>query len=134
MENGTLKTPEILDKAAVALSGLCLLHCLALPFVIVLLPFLNEVAIDQWHAPMLLVVIPVSVVAFSIGFRRHANRGVIVVGTAGMLLMVIGGTLAHYLLGLAVDRILTVSGAVVLAAAHYRNSRLARHCRPPASG
>lgn len=128
MENGTVKTPEILDKAAVVLSGACLLHCLALPLVIVLLPFLNEVAIDQWHAPMLLVVIPVSVFAFSIGFRLHANRGVIAAGVAGILLMVIGGTLAHYLLGLTADRILTVSGAIVLAVAHYRNSRLSRHC------
>lgn len=133
MENGTVKSPEILDKAAVALSGLCLLHCLALPFVIVLLPFLNEVAIDPWHAPMLLVVMPVSAFAFTLGYRRHANPGVIAVGAAGMLLMVIGGTLAHYLLGLAADRILTISGAVVLAAAHYRNSRLSRHCKPPIS-
>lgn len=129
MENGTVKSPEILDKAAIALSGLCLLHCLALPFIIVLLPFLNEVAIDRWHALMLLVVIPMSVLAFSIGFRRHRNRGVITVGAAGMLLMVIGGTLAHYFLGLTADRILTLSGAGVLAAAHYRNSRLARHCQ-----
>lgn len=132
MENG-VKSPEILDKAAVALSGLCLLHCLALPLVIVLLPFLNEVAVDQWHAPMLLVVIPVSVFAFALGFRRHGNRGVLTTGATGMLLMVIGGTLAHYLLGLTADRILTVSGAVVLAAAHYRNSQLARHCQPRGS-
>jgi hypothetical protein len=129
MENGTVKSPEILDKAAIALSGLCLLHCLALPFLIVLLPFLNEVAIDRWHAPMLLVVIPVSVFAFTIGFRRHRNRGVIAVGAAGILLLVIGGTLAHYFLGLAADRIFTLSGAGVLAVAHYRNSRLARHCQ-----
>jgi len=129
MANGTVKSPEILDKAAVALSGLCLLHCLALPIAIVLLPFLNEVAIDQWHAPMLLVVVPVSVFAFAIGFRRHGNHGVIAFGAAGMLLMVVGGTLAHYLLGTTADRILTVSGALVLAVAHYRNSRLARHCQ-----
>jgi hypothetical protein len=129
MANGTVKSPEILDKAAVALSGLCLLHCLALPIAIVLLPFLNEVAIDQWHAPMLLVVVPVSVFAFAIGFRRHGNHGVIAFGAAGMLLMVVGGTLAHYLLGTTADRILTVSGALELAVAHYRNSRLARHCQ-----
>jgi uncharacterized membrane protein YfcA len=133
MENGTVKSPEILDKAAVALSGLCVLHCLALPFVIVLLPFLNEIAIHQWHAPMLLVVIPVSVFAFTIGYRRHANSGVIETGAVGMLFMVIGGTLAHYLLGLTADRILTIFGAVVLAAAHYRNSRLSRHCGPRTS-
>lgn len=130
MDHGTVKSPELLDKAAVALSGLCLLHCLALPILIVLLPFLNAVAIDRWHAPMLLVVIPVSVVAFTIGFRRHYDRGVIRTGVIGMALMVIGGTLAHFLLGLTADRVLTVAGAVILAAAHYRNTRLSRHHAP----
>lgn len=130
MENGMARSPEVLDKAAVALSGLCLLHCLALPFAVVLLPFLNEVAIDRWHAPMLLVVIPLSVFAFAAGFRRHANRGVIATGTAGMLLMLVGGTVGHYLMGLTADRALTIAGALVLAVAHYRNSRLSRHARP----
>lgn len=130
MEHGTVRSPEVLDKAAVALSGLCLLHCLALPFVVVLLPFLNEVAIDRWHAPMLLVVIPVSVFAFAVGFRRHGNRGVLAIGTAGMLLMLVGGTVGHYLMGLTTDRVLTIAGALVLAAAHYRNSRLSKHYRP----
>ena len=101
VDNGTVKSPELLDKAAVALSGLCLLHCLALPFAVVLLPFLNELAVDRWHAPMLLVVIPVSVLAFTAGFRRHANHGVIATGVTGMALLVVGGTFAHYLLGLA---------------------------------
>jgi uncharacterized membrane protein YfcA len=129
MDDSALKSPEILDKAAVALSGLCLLHCLALPLVVVLLPILNEVGIEQWHAPMLLVVIPVSVVAFWLGLRRHHDRRILGTGILGMTLMVIGGTVAHYLVGLTADRVLTLGGAVILAAAHYRNSRLARHPR-----
>lgn len=129
MDDGTARSPEVLDRAAVTLSGLCLLHCLALPFLVALLPFVNELALDRWHAPMLLIVIPVSIFAFAIGFRRHASHGVIAAGVAGMSLLVIGGTVAHYLLGLTVDRILTICGALLLAFAHYRNSRLARRHR-----
>lgn len=129
MDDSALKSPEILDKAAVALSGLCLLHCLALPFLVVLLPFLNNAALDQWHAPMLLVVVPVSAFAFSLGIRRHHDRRIVWTGIVGMSLMVVGGTVAHYFMGLTADRLLTISGALILAWAHYRNSRLARHSR-----
>lgn len=129
MDDSALKSPEILDKAAVALSGLCLLHCLALPLLVVVLPFLGTVAAEQWHGPMLLVVVPVSGVAFSLGFRRHRRRDIIATGMVGMGLMIAGGTVAHYLLGLTADRVLTIAGSVVLAIAHYHNSRFARHQR-----
>jgi hypothetical protein len=123
-----LKSPEVLDKAAVALSGLCLLHCLALPLVLLLLPFVSALSLDRLHGQMLIVVIPVSVVALLLGFRRHRSRLVLLAGVVGMVLLIIGGTLAHNRLGIAADRTLTIAGAVVLAFTHYRNSRLARHC------
>lgn len=123
-----LKSPEVLDKAAVALSGLCLLHCLALPLVLLLLPFVSALSLDRLHGQMLIVVIPVSVVALLLGFRRHRSRLVLLAGIVGMVLLIIGGTLAHNRLGIAADRTLTIAGAVVLAFTHYRNSRLARHC------
>jgi hypothetical protein len=123
-----LKSPEVLDKAAVALSGLCLLHCLALPLVLLLLPFLSALSLDRLHGQMLIVVIPVSIVALLLGFRRHRSRLVLLGGIVGMALLIIGGTLAHNRLGIAADRTLTIAGAAVLAFTHYRNSRLARHC------
>jgi hypothetical protein len=46
-----------------------------------------------------------------------------------MLLLVVGGTLAHTYYGIVADRSFTVSGALVLAVTHYYNSRLVRHCR-----
>jgi hypothetical protein len=128
LDNSVLKSPEVLDKAAVALSGLCLLHCLALPLVLLLLPFLGALSLDRLHGQMLIVVIPVSVVALLLGFRRHRSRLVLLAGVVGMVLLIIGGTLAHNRLGIDADRTLTIAGAVVLAFTHYRNSRLARHC------
>jgi hypothetical protein len=129
MVNSALKAAAMLDRAAVMLSGLCLLHCLALPFLLVAMPALSELSGGHLHAQMLVVAIPVSAFALMAGFRRHANRYVLIFGMLGMLLLVAGGTLAHSYYGLAADRTLTIAGALVLAVTHYFNSRLVRHCR-----
>lgn len=115
------------------LSGLCLLHCLALPLVIASLPAVSEFSSGHIHAQMLIVAIPVSAVALAFGFRRHGNAYVILFGVLGMLLLIVGGTVVHSYYGLAADRTFTIAGALVLAVTHYFNSRQARHCRAGAS-
>jgi hypothetical protein len=126
-DNSRVNTSNFLDKAAVTLSGLCLLHCLALPVVLVALPFAGELSEGHLHAQMLVIVVPVSVFAFARGFRVHGNRGVVAFGTLGLALLVIGGTFVHDRYGLAADRALTIAGSLVLAVCHFYNSRLARH-------
>ena len=116
----------LLDQFAVALSGLCLLHCLLLPFVVAVLPFLGQFSDDHLHAEILIVVIPVSVIALALGFRRHRHTGVIVSGIVGLGLLTIGGTVAHSAYGLLADRALTVIGSITLAVTHYRNFRLSK--------
>lgn len=129
MVNSARKPAATLDRIAATLSGLCLLHCLALPLLIAGLPVLSELSGGHFHAQMLTVAIPVSVIALGLGFRRHENSYVIAIGVLGMLLLVVGGTVAHSRYGLAADRSLSVAGALILAVAHYFNSRLSRHCR-----
>ncbi len=111
-----------LDGTAVALSALCLLHCLALPLVVAGLPFLAQFGEGHLHAQMLVVVLPLSVIAFGAGYRRHHDRRVIVSGVFGMLLLVFGATIAHDQLGLVADRTMTILGALVLGAAHLYNA------------
>ena len=126
MENSSGR-PAFLDQVAVALSGLCLLHCLLLPFLVAGLPFLAQFRDDHLHAEMLVVVIPVSIVALAIGFRRHRHAGIVVSGIVGLAVLTIGGTFAHSVAGLVADRTLTVIGSITLAVTHYRNFRLSRH-------
>ena len=133
MDNSSANQSDALDKAAVALSGLCLLHCLLLPIIITLLPFIDQFSDRHLHAEILIVVLPVSLIALTIGFRRHADKRVVGLGFAGLLLLLVGATLAHSLYGVVADRMLTITGSVILALAHYRNSRLSRGCRAAAS-
>jgi len=128
MDNRSVKEPGTLDQVAVALSGLCLVHCLMLPVAIAILPFLGEIDEGHLHVQMLFVVLPVSGIALWLGYRRHGDRRIIIAGVAGLMLLVIGGTVAHNLYGLIADRSLTIMGSLVLAITHYRNSRLSRSC------
>lgn len=127
MDDNSAKTTSLLDNAAVALSGLCLLHCLALPMLIAVLPFLGQFGAGHFHSQMLIAVVPVSIIAFALGFRRHHSRSVVAWGGVGVLLLMVGGTIAHGSYGIVADRLLTICGALILAAAHYFNNRFSRH-------
>ncbi len=123
------KSTDWLDGAAVLLSALCLVHCLLLPLIVAGLPLLAQFSDGHLHAQMLIVVVPLSVVALGLGFRGHQNRRIIAIGATGLLLLIVGATLAHEYLGIFSDRLLTTAGALVLAMAHYHNTVLARRHR-----
>ena len=122
MDQNSSKSGNWLDGAAVALSALCLVHCLALPLVVAGLPFLAQYSDGHLHAQVLLIVLPLSIVALALGYRRHQNRRILLGGIAGMLLLVIGATFAHQQLGLTADRAFTIAGSLVLGTAHFYNS------------
>ena len=123
MNQDTQKSTDWLDGAAVALSVLCLVHCLALPFIVVGLPFLSQFSDGHLHAQVLVVVLPLSVMALSFGFRRHRDLRIVAAGALGMLLLATGATFAHTQLVLTADRAFTIAGSLILATAHWKNTR-----------
>lgn len=128
MENTPSRHGRRLDRLAVALSGLCLLHCLALSLATVAAPAVVGLGVDLgfdggWtHVAMLALVIPLSAVALPRGYREHRNNAVLWLGGAGLTLLVLGATLGHHVYGPAADTALTMTGAVVLGLAHVLNA------------
>ena len=122
MDQDTPNKTNWLDGAAVVLSALCLVHCLALPLIIIGVPFLAQFAEGHLHLQMLVVVLPLSTLALGIGYRRHRNSRILIGGVVGMSLLIIGATIAHAQLGLIADRAFTICGSLTLATAHYFNS------------
>ena len=116
------KSSNWLDGVAVGLSALCLIHCLALPLLVAGLPFLAQFSEGHLHAQMLVLVLPLSIVALGLGFRHHRNTWIVLAGVLGMLILVVGATVAHSELGLSADRAFTIVGALILATAHFYNS------------
>ena len=81
------------------------------------------------HAQMLYLAIPLSAVAIGIGYARHGNSLVVLAACAGLGLLVVGATVAHSSPGIMADRLFTLSGSLILAAAHFWNGLLSRRHR-----
>jgi hypothetical protein len=129
MNQTPAKSTDWLDGAAIGLSGLCLLHCLALPFFAGALPMLMPFSESHLHAQVLYFAVPLSAVAIGIGYARHSNPRVVLAAIAGLSLLVVGATVAHSSLGVVADRTFTISGSLVLAGAHLWNGLLSRRHR-----
>lgn len=118
----------LLDRTAIGLSVVCVLHCLALPLLLVLVPSLAALpfANEEFHLVLVLFVIPISVVALFIGCRRHRDRSVLAWGLSGVVVLVFAAVFGHDVLGEIGEKALTVVGAVMVAIGHVRNFRLCR--------
>jgi hypothetical protein len=111
----------LLDGGAIALSALCLAHCLALPLVFAAAPSLAALFPDQaWVHPLILgLAAPLATVALWRGWSRHGDRRPAVLGVIGIALL--GGGVVAGDDGLGT--VLTVLGGLTLAAAHLHNWR-----------
>ena len=117
-----------LDAIAVVLSGVCMLHCLALPLMLTVFPILNVTLLSEtvFHLLMLVVILPVSVIALTIGCLFHKDEMTLVLGALGLSILTITAFFGHQLLGLTGERILTSFGGLILACAHVQNYRRCR--------
>ena len=121
-----------LDTLAVSTSAFCAIHCLSLPLLLGFFPALGATVFGQeaFHVWLLWLVIPLSIIALSMGCRAHKDRLVALLGLAGLAILIVAATLGHDLLGESGERIATLVGASSIAAGHLRNYTLCRrtHC------
>ncbi len=118
----------LLDRAAIGLSMLCVIHCLALPLLLALLPSITALPIsdERFHLALLLLILPTSTIALFLGCRRHRDHSVLVWGVSGIVVLIVTALVGHDLFGDAGEKIMTVVGAVLVAVGHIRNFRLCR--------
>ena len=67
------------DRVAITLSTICIVHCLAMPFVIALLP-VTAFALGgdgHFHSLMLWFVVPTSILGFGLGVRVHRRVDIV---------------------------------------------------------
>ena len=124
---------DYLDKLAIFLSSVCILHCLLAPVAITLIPVLSLSAIAQdesFHQLMLWVVVPTSVIALLIGCHRHRELQIAATGVIGMGILAMTAFWGHSLFGIQGEKIASIVGGCVLAISHYLNFRAcqARRC------
>lgn len=117
----------LLDAGAVALSGLCLLHCLALPLLAAALPLLGVWAEADWvHALFVAVAAPMTGFALWRAHRQQRLPALAMVTAAAGLGLLLAGALGwpnH-----ASETPMTVAGSLLLASTHVWNAwRRHRH-------
>jgi len=115
-----------LDKLAILLSGVCLLHCLITPVLVTLMPIISLNAFFEdllFHQLMLWVVLPTSAIALFLGCRKHKHWHIATTGILGMAILIAVALFGHDFFSLLGEKVATSIGGMVLALSHYFNFR-----------
>ena len=122
----TMISSTSLDKFAVLLSGVCVVHCLLTPVLITLLPIISLSAFAEdllFHQLMLWFVLPTSCIALFIGCRKHRNPAILASGIIGMLMLVVIAFYGHDLFSSWGEKVATSTAGMILACSHILNYR-----------
>lgn len=118
------------DGVALCLSGLCILHCLALPVLASLMPIFGSLAENEMIHKALVIATPFLVAAAL--FRSCPGRDrIIFLAIAGIgVALLFAAAFVHELHDY--ETLLTVIGALILASAHFFRWRCHASCTSPA--
>lgn len=134
---------QLSDKLSICLSICCILHCIALPAIVLLIPSVASFWIndENVHIVLVLLAIPISLFAMGKSLRKHNSYKCISLAVLGLILLVVAifmhdigfggehghdehGHNEHGGLGEMLEIIFTVLGGLVLLAAHLLNIKL----------
>ena len=115
----------LIDMAAITVSGLCVIHCLALPFIAMILPLAGVVAEAEWaHKALILLAIPFSCLAL---FQSWGNQRMVsfvlfsLLGLAQLVAVAFIEPLHVY------EKLFTLTGAFMLALGHALRLKYHKH-------
>lgn len=116
---------DFVEGMAVSASFLCLVHCLALPLLLLALPILVGTVFesDVFHILAAALVVPAAALAFLLGYRRHRTASPALLGAVGVV-CIVAALLPGWSEGAA--SAITVAGSLVLIGGHVVNWRLRR--------
>lgn len=110
-----------LDRLAIGLSSLCLIHCVATVLLTAVLASAGAaLANPAWHEVGFTIAMLIGAVALGRGYAAHRDWWPLLLGGAGLALMGVGLLGAEGLPEIAA----TMTGVVLLALAHRRNAHV----------
>ncbi|MDA8696603.1 MerC domain-containing protein [Gammaproteobacteria bacterium] len=123
-----MKTQILSDKFAMTLSMVCLVHCLFAPSLIILSYSFMAMSVDSElvHKLILLITVPVSLFALSLGYKNHSTMNFIVLGIIGLLTLVLAVILGEGVLGENGELFLTMLGSTLVIISHYKNYQICK--------
>ncbi len=115
------------DKLAIAISAVCAVHCLILPFALIWVPSIASLHLDNegFHLWMLLAVVPISIYALTTGCIQHKRYQLLILGIVGLGFLVLAILLGDFI-GEFGEKGFTLFGTGLLAVGHFLNYRSCR--------
>ena len=104
------------DKIGIFVSGLCLIHCILLPFLSIIIPFLDE----KLHILLFFIIITIGFYSFYFGFKKHQKLRPLILFIIGIIFLSLE-IFSHY-------EVFTIFGSVIIIAAHLNNSYHCKNC------
>lgn len=116
------------DRAGMALSALCVAHCLVSPLLFGLLPVL-AMAESEIHLGLMVLLLVIGLLAFVPGRRLHGSLLPALMAVGGFAMLSELVPLHTYVSDESGESLSTLAGGAMLIAAHLTNFQFCRRCR-----
>ena len=112
---------RILDNFGLTISAACAIHCILLPVLLILSPYIELAFITshEFHETLMYFILPTSLVAFAMGCRKHKDYRVALLAVTGITILLYA-TLHHESLH-GVLELVTLTGSLFLVVSHFTN-------------
>ncbi len=119
---------KVSDNFAIGLSLICAIHCVITPWLLLIVPSLSALNLDNeaFHYWMVIAVTPLSLYALGMGCKQHKDVCTVVLGAMGLVMLLGAIVLGEDRIGELAEKVVTVIGAGLIAAGHYKNIHLCR--------
>lgn len=111
------------DRWGVALSVLCLIHCLIIPFIALSIPMLARYYLmhPYTHLIFAILILPLGGFAFWHGYRHHHKTWVLILGLAGLLIVGLLPLFFHAINLVQPEPYAVSLGSFLLVISHWNN-------------
>lgn len=118
---------KIWDKVGICASGLCLVHCLVTPILLIIFPGAKIMLGDNEivHSIFAIFVVLSIGVAVYPTCKEHGHKDIIISAVLGVI-FILGGIFLHETLSETMTHIMTIIGSIFLIIAHLKNMKV-RH-------
>ena len=117
-----------IDGVAISLSFLCVAHCLFTPSFIILAPSFLAFSLDNEfiHYLIILLAIPISLYALTLGYRAHDRITFLFIGIIGLSMLFTAILMGENILSEYGEKGITLFGSIIVAYSHFRNLQICK--------